>query len=86
VFRAALVSAANTALPAARAEVLAGYFLGAYIGLSVPVIGLGFATTVWPAQDAMLVFVLLALLAIIVSIRGVVRPRSALSVETSLVG
>jgi hypothetical protein len=34
----------------------------------------------------MLVFVLLALLAIIVSIRGVVRPRSALSVETSLVG
>jgi MFS family permease len=86
VFRAALVSAASTALPAARAEVLAGYFLGAYIGLSVPVIGLGFATTIWPAQDAMLVFVVLALLAIIVSIRGVVRPRPVLSIETSLVG
>jgi MFS family permease len=77
VFRAALVSAANTAPPAARAEVLAGYFLGAYIGLSVPVIGLGFATTVWPAQDAMLVFVLLALLAILFSVRVVIRPRPA---------
>jgi MFS family permease len=75
VFRAALVAAASTAPPAARAEVLSGYFLGAYIGLSVPVIGLGFATTIWPAQDAMLVFVLLALLAIIFSVRGVVRPR-----------
>ena len=77
VFRAALVTAANTAPPAARAEVLSGYFLGAYIGLSVPVIGLGFATMVWPAQDAMLVFVVLALLAIIFSVRGVIRPRPA---------
>jgi MFS family permease len=77
VFRAALVSAASTAPPATRAEVLAGFFLGAYIGLSIPVIGLGIATTVWPARVAMLVFVLLALLAIIFAVRGVIRPRPA---------
>jgi MFS family permease len=43
VFRGALASAGSTAPPAARAEVLAGYFLGAYVGLSVPVVALGIA-------------------------------------------
>ncbi|MDT7652226.1 MAG: hypothetical protein QOI36_3632, partial [Pseudonocardiales bacterium] len=44
VFRGALAAAVSTAPPESRAEVLAGYFLGAYVGLSVPVVGLGIAT------------------------------------------
>jgi MFS family permease len=78
VFRAALVSAGSTAPPESRAEVLSGYFLGAYIGLSIPVIGLGIATTVWPALDAMLVFSVLVLLMVVFSVRAVVtRTRGA---------
>jgi MFS family permease len=70
-FRAALVTASHTAPPQSRAEVLAGFFLGAYVGLSVPVIALGIATTLWPARDDMLVFVVLAVGALILSIRGI---------------
>jgi hypothetical protein len=80
VFRGALVAAGSTAPAESRAEVLAGFFLGAYIGLSLPVIGLGIATTYAPARDVMLVFVVLVGLAVTVSIRAVVRhslaPRS----------
>jgi MFS family permease len=73
LFRAALVSAANSAPPESRAEVLSGFFLGAYIGLSIPVIGLGVATMWWPARDAMLVFELLAVVAILLTVRGIIR-------------
>jgi hypothetical protein len=44
VFKGTLVVAASTASEGARAEVLAGFFLGAYVGLSIPVVGLGIAT------------------------------------------
>jgi MFS family permease len=77
LFRAAMVAAGSTAAPEARAEVLSGFFLGAYIGLSIPVIGLGFATTVWPAQDDMLVFVVLALAVAILAVRGVTGGRNS---------
>jgi MFS family permease len=73
VFKGAVVAAASTAPPQARAEVLAGFFLGAYIGLSLPVVGLGIATTYAPARDVMLVFAALAAVAIAVSVRAVVR-------------
>jgi hypothetical protein len=43
-----------------RAEVLAGYFLGAYVGLSVPVVGLGIATQYVSALAVTLVFVAVA--------------------------
>jgi MFS family permease len=73
VFRGALVAAGSAAPPESRAEVLAGFFLGAYIGLSVPVIGLGIATTYAPARDAMLVFVVLVGIAVAISVRAVVH-------------
>jgi MFS family permease len=73
VFKGALVVAASTAPEGARAEVLAGFFLGAYVGLSIPVIGLGLATTRWPARDVMPIFAALAMLAIAGSIRAVLR-------------
>jgi MFS family permease len=73
LFRGALVAAASTAAPESRAEVLAGFFLGAYVGLSVPVIGLGVATTYVAARVAMLAFVVLVAIAVLWSVRAVVR-------------
>jgi MFS family permease len=78
VVKGSLVVAASTAPPQSRAEVLAGFFLGAYIGLSVPVVGLGIATTYSPARDVMLVFAALAAVAIAASVRAVIQ-RSAAS-------
>jgi hypothetical protein len=76
VFRGSLVAAASTAEPKSRAEVLAGFFLGAYIGLSVPVIALGVATEYVSARDVMLVFVVLAAIAIAAGTRAVLRHRT----------
>lgn len=73
VFRGALMTAGATAPTESRAAVLAGFFLGAYVGLSVPVIGLGVATTYEPARDVMLVFVVIAVIAIAFSLRAVLR-------------
>jgi MFS family permease len=73
VFKGALAVAASTAPPQSRAEVLAGFFLGAYIGLSVPIVGLGVATLYVSARDAMLVFAALAAVAIAGSVRAVIR-------------
>ncbi len=53
VFRGSLVAAAGTAPPESRAEVLAGFFLGAYVGLSMPVIALGVATEYVAPRDVM---------------------------------
>jgi MFS family permease len=74
LFRGALAAAASTAPPRARAEVLAGYFLGAYVGLSVPVVALGVATQLVAARDAMLVFVALVSLAVAASVRAIPLP------------
>jgi MFS family permease len=73
VFKGALVVTVSNASPETRAEVLAGYFLGAYVGLSIPVIGLGLATSVWAAKDAMLVFAVLAVAALAASVQAVLR-------------
>jgi MFS family permease len=73
VFKGSLAVAASTAPAGSRAEVLAGFFLGAYIGLSVPVVALGVVTQYVPARDAMLVFAALAALAIAASVGAVTR-------------
>jgi hypothetical protein len=76
VFRGALVAAGSAAPAESRAEVLAGFFLGAYVGLSVPVIGLGIATQYAPARDVMPVFVAIVIAAIALSLRAVVRAQA----------
>jgi MFS family permease len=73
VFRGALMAAGSTAPPESRAEVLAGFFVGAYVGLTVPVIGLGVATTYIPPREVMPIFVVLAAVATILSVRAVIR-------------
>lgn len=77
VFRGALVAAGSTAPPESRAEVFAGFFLGAYVGLSVPVIGLGIATRYIAARIAMLVFVVLMAVAIVTAVEAVLRAQQA---------
>jgi MFS family permease len=81
VFKGSLVAAASTAPAEARAEVLAGFFLGAYVGLSIPVVGLGIATMYAPARDVMLVFVVLAAAAITASVRPLVAHREGANSE-----
>jgi MFS family permease len=71
LFRGALVAAGSAAPPEARAEVLSGYLLGAYIGLSVPVVGLGIATQYAPARDVMLVFAAIVAVAVAICTRTV---------------
>jgi len=44
IFRGAMATAGDSAPPESRAETLAGFFLAAYVGLSVPVVILGFAS------------------------------------------
>jgi predicted MFS family arabinose efflux permease len=73
VFRGALASATSTALHRARAEVLSGFFLGAYLGLSVPVVGLGIASQWMPPRQAILGFVALVSIAVIASVRAVLH-------------
>jgi MFS family permease len=64
-FKGAVSTVIAIAPPQARGEVLAGYFLAAYLGLAVPVVGLGVATQYLSAPVALLIFaaVLLAALA-----------------------
>jgi hypothetical protein len=81
VFRGSLGAAAGTAPPESRAEVLAGFFLGAYVGLTVPVIILGVATEYFAAKDVMLFFVVIVAAAIAASARAVMRPRRAEAVR-----
>ena len=69
VFKGSLAAAASVAPEGSRAEVLAGFFLGAYVGLSIPVVGLGIATMYAPARYVMLAFVVLAAAAIAASVR-----------------
>lgn len=84
-FRGALVVAGGTAPLESRAEVLAGFFLGAYVGLSVPVIGLGIATSFAPARDVMLGFVTLIAVSELAAIRAVIRSGSrAVSNESTM--
>ena len=56
MFKGALASASEIALPGRRAEALAGVYLAAYLGLAGPVIGLGALTQVASTRVSMLAF------------------------------
>jgi MFS family permease len=77
VFRGALTSAGETAPAESRAEVLAAFFLGGYIGLSVPVIGLGLglASNYLPAREVMLGFVIVAAISVTTAVRITLQAR-----------
>ncbi|SHK14900.1 Predicted arabinose efflux permease, MFS family [Pseudonocardia thermophila] len=66
-FKTAMGIVLSVSRPQARGEALAGLFLAAYVGLSVPVLGLGLAVQLVPVQAALIGFtaVLLVILAVI---------------------
>jgi MFS family permease len=68
-FRGGLSAAASSAPPESRAEVLSGFFLGTYIGLSVPAVILGIATQYVSSRGAMLVFAVIVAAAVVVCTR-----------------
>ena len=72
VFRGAMVAAGNSAPVESRGETLAGFFLGAYVGLSLPVVGLGIATTYEPTRNVMLIFVIAVMVMVVFTVRSVV--------------
>ncbi|MFF4755043.1 MFS transporter [Streptomyces sp. NPDC002514] len=74
-FRGALTAAGAAAPAESRAEALAFFFLGAYTGLSVPVVGLGIATQYVSTRVVMLVFVVL------VGAAAALRPHGACPVR-----
>ena len=63
-----------------RAEVLAGFFLAGYLGLSVPVLGLGVATQFMAPKVALLAFAALLLTGALLSAAA---PRRALRAAAS---
>jgi hypothetical protein len=56
LFKGALATVVAIALPETRAEALAGFFLCAYVGISVPVIGLGLMNQELTPRVALLIF------------------------------
>jgi MFS family permease len=55
-FKASIATALSVSPPHARGETLAGLFLAAYLGLTVPVVGLGIATQLVTPRAAVLGF------------------------------
>jgi predicted MFS family arabinose efflux permease len=56
LLKGAVSTVVDLAPPETRGEALAGVFLGGYLGLAVPVLGLGVATQFLPARVALLGF------------------------------
>ena len=75
VFKGSISTVLDIAPAQARGEALAGLFLAAYLGLAVPVLGLGLATQAFSARTALLGFaVLLAAVIAAVARKLVARP------------
>jgi len=68
-FRAAMGTAAALADPARRGEALAGMFLIAYLGLTVPVVLIGAALLIWAQVPVLVVFA--AAIAVMVVVAGI---------------
>ncbi len=75
-FKGSVTTVLRIAPPATRGEALAGLFLAAYVGLTVPVVALGLATQLLSARYAVLGFAaLLAAIVVLVSRRLVRAAR-----------
>jgi len=81
IFRGAMSMVSDLAPDGSRAEALAGFFLGVYVGLSVPVVAFGVASGHASVRALMLIFVIVVAMATMVSVRSVVQ-RSAARVSS----
>ncbi|WP_238013474.1 MFS transporter [Dactylosporangium sp. AC04546] len=73
LLKGAISTVVDLAPPAVRGEALAGLFLGGYLGLAVPVLGLGFATQVVSPRVALLGFAAAVILVIAGAARLLLR-------------
>jgi MFS family permease len=73
LFKGALVSATQLADPAAKGEAAAGIFLAGYVGLTLPVLGMGLATSFLSLATGLTLFCLVILAALAVVGTGLRR-------------
>jgi MFS family permease len=75
VFKGAVATVVAIAEPARRAEALAGLFLSGYIGLAVPVVGLGLLTQEVEPRVALLVFAAVLAAALVAGLIAMLAPE-----------
>ncbi|WP_344792946.1 MFS transporter [Gryllotalpicola daejeonensis] len=75
VFTSSIGVAAASARPDNRGEVLAGMFLAAYAGLTVPVIAVGVALAFFPIPNVLVVFALVVLVIVVLAGVPLLRRR-----------
>ena len=83
VFKGAVATVVAVAEPARRAEALAGLFLAGYIGLAVPVVGLGLLTQEVEPRVALLVFAVVPGALLVAGLASMLKPVSAARPATS---
>jgi MFS family permease len=83
VFKGAVATVVAVAEPARRAEALAGLFLAGYIGLAVPVVGLGILTQQVEPKVALLVFAAVLAALLVAGLAAMLRPFNAARPVTS---
>jgi MFS family permease len=76
VFKGAVATVVAVAEPARRAEALAGLFLAGYVGLAVPVVGLGVLTQQVEPKVALLVFAAALAALLVAGLAAMLRPFS----------
>ena len=74
LFKGGILTASSLAAPDRRAEVLAGFFLAAYVGVSVPVLGLGILSQFIAPNTALLAFAGLLLAGLVTAARSLLGP------------
>ncbi|GIJ12290.1 MFS transporter [Micromonospora andamanensis] len=72
-FKGSVVTAASLATPEARGEALAGLFLVGYVGLAVPVLGLGLAAQHLDTRTSVLIFAAGLALLLVAAARPLLR-------------
>ena len=77
LFKGVVTSVAEIATPESRAEALAGMFLAGYIGLSIPVLGLGVMTQYLSARDSLAIFTGVLAIAILTATPRLLQRRTA---------
>ena len=76
LFKGVVTSVAEIATPESRAEALAGMFLAGYIGLSIPVLGLGVMTQYLSARDSLAIFTGVLAIAILAATPRLLQRRT----------
>ena len=77
LFKGVVTSVAEIAPPESRAEALAGMFLAGYIGLSIPVLGLGVMTQYLSARVSLAIFTGVLAIAILVATPRLLQRQAA---------